>query len=437
MFHLYLYDLKTGEMKHQVTEGDWLVRDVVDYCPKRREIIIQTMGRDKTISPYYKDICKINIDTGELIALITGDCDHYIHQQYDMASLRCVVFGAAGYKGFSGSSPNGDYIVLTRSRIDTVPESIVIDRNGREILSLETCDITGLSDDWHWPIPVKTLAADGQTDIYGAVFLPPRYSKEKSYPVIDYSGSMTSIMNTPVGAFGNSHCIHSQSYLPPIAWASLGFVVVTLEGRGTAGRQKAFSDYRWGDPAGANDLNDRVAGIKQLAKCYPGMDLERVGIFGPEGDTNIIFGSIDHADFYKVSVICFFSDPRLGPPLYSETFGGVPVPGEKESDVRHAVDCVNSLKGKLLLIEGLRNSFGATFGLTDALEKANKSFDMVPITRGIQDQTGYTIKRSWDYMVEHLLGEEPPEDFVLRTGVELIHDRLLVDIEKRKANDKA
>lgn len=41
------------------------------------------------------------------------------------------------------------------------------------------------------------------------------------------------------------------------------------------------------------------------------------------------------------------------------------------------------------------------------------------------------------FPVEHLLGEELPEAFVLRTGTELIHDRLLVDIEKRKANDKA
>ena len=76
-------------------------------------------------------------------------------------------------------------------------------------------------------------------------------------------------MNTPVGAFGNSHCVHSQHYLAPITWASLGFVVVTLEGRGTSGRNKAFSDHRWGDPAGANDLNDRVAGIKQLGKYLP------------------------------------------------------------------------------------------------------------------------------------------------------------------------
>ena len=180
-----------------------------------------------------------------------------------------------------------------------------------------------------------------------------------------------------------------------------------------------------------------MLGIKQLANIYSGMDVERVGIVGPEADTNIIFAQIDHADFYKASVICFFSDPRLGYPVYSETFNGVPAPGEKESDVRHAVDCVSSLKGRLLLIDGMRNAFGATFRLTDALEKANKSFDMVPITRGIQDPTGYIIKRSWDYMVEHLLGEEPPEDFVLRTGVELIHDSLLADIEKRNASEKS
>ena len=70
---------------------------------------------------------------------------------------------------------------------------------------------------------------------------------------------------------------------------------------------------------------------------------------------------------------------------------------------------------------------GATYCLTDALEKVNKSFDMVRITRGIQDPTGYIIKRSWDYMVEHLLGDEPEEEFILRIGFDLIKDKLLTD----------
>ena len=71
----------------------------------------------------------------------------------------------------------------------------------------------------------------------------------------------------------------------------------------------------------------------------------------------------------------------------------------------------------------------------DTGSSSDKTVTVAPdlaVTRGIQDPTGYIIKRSWDYMVEHLLAEEPPEEFVLRTGMELVHDRLLADSEKRK-----
>lgn len=434
--HLYLYDLKTGELKREITAGDWHVRDVVHYCPKRREIILQTMGRTDGISPYYKDICKINIDTGVLTELATGDRDHYLHQPYDIASFRCATFFNAGYRGFSGSSPEGDYFVFTRSRVDTIPESVLIDRDGNEILVIETCDVSDLPDKWNWPIPVKTISADGESDIYGAVFLPPDYDPRKRYPVIDYSGSCRLIMHTPVGAFGNSHCVHSNYFLYPIAWASLGFVVVTLEGRGTAGRSKAFSDYKWGDPRAANDLSDRVEGIKQLSKTYSGMDLQRVGIVGPEADTNVIFGLIDHSDFYKVCVLNFFSDPRIGIPLFAETYEGVPIPGEEAQDVEHAEDCVEVLKGKLLLIDGMRNGLGGTFRLVDALEKAGKPFEMVTYTRAMQDPNGTTVKRSWDYMIEHLLDEEPQKQFVLRTAIEVLHDKLAAEARKNRAEAK-
>lgn len=430
--HLYLYDLSTGEMKSQLTSGDWSVRDVVHYCPRRREIILQTTGRNKKINPYYKDICKIQIDEGALIELASGDVDHYLHQKYDLASLRCAIFGGAGFRGFSGSSPNGEYFVFTRSRIDTVPESVLIDRDGNEILILETCDVSDLPDDWNWPIPVKTKSSDAESDIYGALFLPPNYDPSKNYPVIEYTGSYRQVMHTPVGAFGNQHLTHSNYYLYPIAWASLGFVVVTLEGRGTAGRSNAFSDHNWGDPRGANELSDRVEGIKQLAKVYSGMDLDRVGIVGPEADQNVVFALIDHAGFFKTCVLNFFSDPRISLPLYAETFDGVPIPGEDVRAVEHAEDCVQALSGKLLLIDGMRNGLGATFRLVDALEKARKPFEMALYTRAMQDPNGTTIQRSWDFMVSNLMGEQPPEEFVLRTAVDLLHDKLEADAQKNR-----
>ena len=63
--HLYLYDLETGNLKNPVTQGDWLVRDVVWVDNKRREVFVQTAGRTSDWDPYYRDLCRIHMDTGK------------------------------------------------------------------------------------------------------------------------------------------------------------------------------------------------------------------------------------------------------------------------------------------------------------------------------------------------------------------------------------
>ncbi len=67
--HLYLYDLNTGLQSKVITKGEWLVRNVLYFDAEQRELLIQTAGRDENISPYYRDICKVNIDSGELTEL--------------------------------------------------------------------------------------------------------------------------------------------------------------------------------------------------------------------------------------------------------------------------------------------------------------------------------------------------------------------------------
>ena len=84
------------------------------------------------------------------------------------------------------------------------------------------------------------------------------------------------------------------------------------------------------------------------------------------------------------------------------------------------------------MVEGLQNPYGATFRLTHALEKANKSFDMFISTKSIQDPNGYIIRRCWDYMVEHLMGEQPPKDFRLRAAVDSFHEQF----EEEDATEK-
>ena len=171
--HLYLYDLNNGELKQPITTGNWLVRDILHFDADRRELIIQTAGRNPEFNPYYKDICKVNIDTGELVPL-ASDNFHYLCYRYleeFTSSLTSVGLLPNGVR--HTISPCGQYIVCVRSRVDTLPETILIDRDGREILCIETADDSGLPHDWSWPEPVKLMAADGKTDIYGVVFRPP------------------------------------------------------------------------------------------------------------------------------------------------------------------------------------------------------------------------------------------------------------------------
>ena len=52
--HLYLYDMETGQLKNPVTQGDWLVRDVIKVDSKRREVFVHTAGRVAGRDPYYR-----------------------------------------------------------------------------------------------------------------------------------------------------------------------------------------------------------------------------------------------------------------------------------------------------------------------------------------------------------------------------------------------
>ena len=178
--HLYLYDLKTGELKNAVTTGEWLVRNVVRYEAKRREIFLQTAGRDPSKDPYYRDLVRVNIDTGELFAL--AESNHDI-EAYSTQSTPTYEWG--GFN-LNGVSPSGNYAVVTPSRVDTVPVTYLLDRQGQTVMTIEEADISRLPKGFQWPEPVKTLAADGKTDIYGVVYRPSDFSEDKSYPVVNH-----------------------------------------------------------------------------------------------------------------------------------------------------------------------------------------------------------------------------------------------------------
>lgn len=406
--HLYLYDLNTRRLKNAITQGEWLVRNVLHYDAVRRELFIQTAGRVTGRNPYYCDICRVNIDTGLLTTILSTD-DHYVVcdkrsqiSNYDLAA--------------QGVAPSSRYIVATRSRVDTVPVSVLIDRDGNEQRKLEIADVSGLPDNWQWPEPVMLKAADGKTDIYGVVFRPTDFTPEKSYPIIDCSY----YFGSPVGSFTNGN--PSWSYLSPAAYAELGFIAVVILNRGNDGlRDVAFNSYQ--DPRHPlnpklyvkSNKSDCVAGIKQLVTRYPYMDINRVGVTDFNTLPMALTGLLVYPEFYKVGV--------ARNSLANWRMGALSMSG---GDWPELEDLANNLKGKLLLVHGMLDyplSVTMAFRMIDALQKANKPFDMLLLPNDNHYASGYAAKQTWDYFVRHLLSIEPPADF-----------RLSIDYLNRAAN---
>ena len=416
--HLYLYDLDTGRLKHAITEGEWLVRDIHYYDAESRDLIIQTAGRVEGRDPYYRDVCRVNIDTGELTALVSTDDEYVVLNEHDEIAEHLSATRDTWKCG--GVSSTGRYLVATRSRVDDIPVSVLLDRSGRHKMELEVADISGLPQGWQWPERVKLLAADGQTPIYGVVYRPSSFSQGQSYPVIDVSMTTQDGCFFPNGSFTNNASVDSSYYLCA-ALAELGFIVVDIAGRGTPNRHRAFSASITPELPSSDNQADRIAGIRQLAEQYPYIDIGRVGAGGVAASNVAISGLLGAPDFYKVGVSeSPIADLRLLPAFFGEAFSGL---SESIDACPSVHSYAENLAGKLLLVHGMLNpaiSVATTFGLIEALRKANKDFDLLLLPNDSFPISSYAVRRGWDYFVKHLLGVEPPTEFELITSFDII-----------------
>jgi len=431
--HLYLYDTKTGKEKCVITCSGphiaWNVRSILHYDASLREIVIQTSGRDKHINPHYSDICKVNIDSGELTPIAVGNFEYTVLKH---RSLSAVCIGKRDIWGIDnddvdGVCPDGQYIVATRSRADVVPVSLLLDRQGQTVLTLETADLSDMPEGWLWPEPVMAKAADGETDLHTIIYHPPGFSPEQCYPVIDFASNTRSFASMPIGSFTNSP-VYGAGYLLCLSMAALGFVVVSMGGRGGPNRGKKFQDHKFGDPAGSNDADDHVAAIQQLAKTRPYMDLNRVGIAGMDIQSAAVYRFFKRQDFYKVATFIAPVDIRSQLPGTVEQYYGLStfLSGDSEPPCKFIEDYAESLEGKLLLIVGGLEDYtpAGTLRLVDALQAANKDFDMLFFPNGISNPTGYTTRREWDFLVRHLQHIEPPKNFQLKLFFEHAVDEI-------------
>ncbi|CAH0020580.1 unnamed protein product [Clonostachys rhizophaga] len=374
--HIYLVDLEKGEVRNQITQGQWNVRDVEHIDETNQQIWVSAYGFRKDEDPYHLNLVRVNFDGTGCQALTEGDGTHV-------------------WKW----SPNNRFFIDTWSRVDLPPRTAVrSSETGSLQLMLHERTAQDLTENgWDPAERFSAVGRDGETLIYGIIIRPPQFDQTKRYPVLEnlYSGPHD---------FSTPKRFESMPRLRE--WASQGYIVVILDGMGTNWRSKKFHDVAYKNLKDGG-LPDRIVWMQEAAKTRPWMDLSRVGVMGGSaGGQNAVSALLHHGDFYKAAVAdsgCH--DNRLDKIWWNEQWMGYPVDEsyEENSNITHAA----KLRGKLMLVVGGMDTNvdpAATMRLVSKLIKEDKDHELVFIPDGshCEGMNGPALGRMKRFFKQHL-----------------------------------
>jgi hypothetical protein len=378
--HLYLLDGKTGEVRQQITKGEWVVRSVDFVDEAQRVVYFSASGMAKDEDPYYVHGYKIHFDGTGLTPLTPEAADH-----------------ALSY------SKDGRFFTDLYSTINTPPTLVVRSADdGKVVMPVQTADLSQLvGAGWQAPEPFHTTGRDGKTEIWGVLYKPEKLDATLKYPVVEdiYAG--------PQGSFVPKSF---SARVEPLT--ALGFAVVQIDGMGTNNRSRAFHDVTWENLKDAG-FADRILWHKALAAKYGWYDISHVGIFGNSSGGQSAMGALlFHPEFYQAAVAnsgCH--DNRMDKIWWNEQWMGWPI-GQQYSDSSN-VDNAWRLQGKLMLVVGEMDKNvdpASTYQVVDRLIKANKQFDLLVVPGGGHGAGGrYGELKLMDFFVRNLKGDTTPE----------------------------
>jgi dipeptidyl aminopeptidase/acylaminoacyl peptidase len=404
--HLYLLDLGDGSLKNRITQGEWVVREIVHVDEVRRRILASGFGGAKDATD--RRLCAIGFDGGGFETLLALDADIAVRSD-PMSGVDQLKPFRPSY-ACSGASPDGRYVVVIVGAADQATRFILIDIEAGRQTELSKIDI-----DAHWPAPrpqpFEVLAADGVTPLHGVMVFPSDFDADSSYPLVDYiyPGPQSNWFSR---RFPNPLALTLQSVV------ELGMVGVILETRGMPNRDRAFHQAGQGQML-EPQLSDHVAAIEQLSRRHAFLDRDRVGIFGQSGGGHATARALfDYPEVFKVGVsVCGNHDNRNYIAHWIDKYGGRP--GTPERDGQSNVEAAHKLQGKLLLMHGDMDDNvhpGHTLAVSAALIAAGKEFEQLIVpgaTHGVLMESPYAVQKLWSFFVRHLLGAEPPADFTL------------------------
>ena len=331
--HLYLMDTKNqmypethsasaggtyrqGCKVKQLTQGDWLVREVLGFNKKKKEVIFTATKE----SPLQSNIYKVNVNNGKLTAVGNNEGVH-----------RPLLSASGGY-------------LIDRYSTPRIPRNIdIVSTQNDKVANLLAA--TNPYEGFEMPsIEVGTIkAADGKTDLYYRLIKPADFDPAKKYPAIVY-------------VYGGPHAqMITNGWMNDargwdIYMANKGYIMFSLDNRGSSNRGLEFENATFRQ-LGIEEGKDQVKGVEFL-KSQPYVDGERIGVhgwsFGGHMTTALM---LRYPEIFKVGV--------AGGPvidwgyyeiMYGERYMDTPQTNPEGYKQTNLKNLAGNLKGHLLII---------------------------------------------------------------------------------------
>ncbi len=341
---IYIYGF-TGTLQKKLTTGQYDVTTLLAVDEQTQTLFYEAADE----SPLRRNVYRINIDKGQPQKLS-------VRQGYNQASF----------------SNHGKFFVNRFSDTRTPPLITLHDATGKELRVLEdngqlAAQLAAAQ------LPQKEFitvpAADGITQLNGWIIKPVRFDASRKYPVvmIQYSGPNSQQVLDRFGTDWN------------YALANEGFVVASVDGRGTGARGEAFRKQTYMN-LGVMESDDQVAAGRYLASL-PYVDGNRIGIWGwSYGGYNVLMSMSRGNGFFKAGVaIAPVTDWKFYDSVYTERFMRTPQQNAAGYADGSAISLASRLEGQLLLVHGMADDnvhFQNSVEYSRALIAAGKHFEM-------------------------------------------------------------
>lgn len=345
--HIYLYDLN-GNLKKQITSGEWEVDKIVEIDEKK-ELIYFTSGLG---NPLVRNLYSINF-SGKKLNRIT-----YLNGT-----------------NFVNFSPNLREFILTNSSINSFPRIYLSNVSGQILDTLiNNANLEKILNEYTLSKAefLKFTTSDG-IEINAMMIKPPDFDSSKKYPVLfyNYSGPGSQIVRD---IWGGAQFLWHQLL------AQEGYIVFMIDNRGTGGRGKSFKNIVYKN-LGHWEINDLIEAAKFL-QTLPYVDGNRIGIWGwSYGGYISALTILEGNEYFKTAIsVAPVTHWKFYDTIYTERYMSTPELNPEGYEKSAVINKTEKLKGKLLLIHGTADDnvhFQNTVVFVDELVKANKQFQVM------------------------------------------------------------